>query len=164
MKLLQNTTEVRRAIELFEEFDEFVLEEVNKEYHAKMATPNACAFSRTWTEDSSMRLNVAVMTFGKQWQMISQKVFRNTLSEDALRNRYKRMCEHTNTNQCKSPINKPSQGDQRCARKFWTSEEDEILLGLESMRSFDQIKDKMPGRSQHGARNRMRRMRNATKK
>lgn len=37
MKLLQSTTEVQRAIELYDEFDK-VLEEVKKEYHAKMAT------------------------------------------------------------------------------------------------------------------------------
>lgn len=103
-------------------------------------------------------LSVAVVTFGKRWQMISREVFCNRLSEDALCKRYKRLCKHTNTNPCKTPINKPSQGGQMSTRKFWTSEEDEILLGLKSIRNFDEFKVKLPGRSWRAAQKRIRRI------
>ena len=114
---------------------------------------------RRWTAAEDQQLLAFHEVFGNQWRALSRMADR---SEDALRNRFLRLSEADDSasNASSASTRLARSPPERQGRTSWTPEEDRVLKQMVDLHDnkWGDVVGSLPGRTPHGARNRLGRL------
>lgn len=125
----------------------------------EMPTPEDTPGKRRWTAAEDEQLLAYHGVYGNQWRALSRLTDR---SEDSLRNRFLRVSEADDSaSNASSASTRPARSPpERPGRTTWTPEEDRVLVDMVSLHQhkWSNVAVSLPGRTPHGARNRLGRL------